>query len=112
MLYILLQDTSDTIIVRTLGLPWWIVWYQFLLLVAITVLAIMGHLRASAIVLGNFLAAAFALQAYIASTASNLVMDLKDVRSHSAALLTSLVIPGMSDKMSCILEKVLIGYKG
>jgi hypothetical protein len=111
-LHILLQDTSDFIIVNTLGLPWWIVWYQFLLLVAITVLAIVGHLRVSAIVLGNFLAAAFALQAYIAHAASSLVTELKDVRSHSAALLTSLVTPGMSDKMSYIFEKVLIWHKG
>lgn len=78
-----LTEYSGLNIADQLGLVWWIVWYQFLLLVTIAVLAALGALKEGATVLGNLLAAALALQAYFAQEASILVRYWKDFEQAS-----------------------------
>ena len=48
-----LTEYSGLNIADQLGLVWWIVWYQFLLLVTIAVLAALGALKEGANILGN-----------------------------------------------------------
>lgn len=60
----------DDFISDELGLAWWMVWYQFLLLIAVSVSAVMGLLRHHAKIFGNFFAALFALQMYISHEAA------------------------------------------
>lgn len=73
-------QTNENYIADQLSLPWWVVWQQFLLLIAIAVAAAMGVLQKAATTLGHFLAAAFALQVYICHLAATLVRVWQDVR--------------------------------
>ena len=73
-------QTNENFIADQLSLPWWVVWQQFLLLIAIAVAAAMGVLQKAATTLGHFLAAAFALQVYICHLAATLVRLWQDVR--------------------------------
>lgn len=102
------SNTRDTLIADSLGLPWWAVWYQFLLLVAIAVLASIGALRKSGTVLGNFLAASFALHTYLAHQAATLVRQLKDADAQSKytaraeAMLAGIILTALSTALLVI----------
>jgi hypothetical protein len=78
-----LQHVSDvqnnkSFVSDELGLAWWMVWYQFFILIAVSISTTMGLLRQHAQVLGNFFTALFALQMVIAHDAAILNRSAPD----------------------------------
>lgn len=67
-----------------LGLAWWMVWYQFLLLIAVSTSAVMGMLKQHSQLFGNLFAALFALQMYIAHEAAVLNRSVEGSVSSNA----------------------------
>jgi hypothetical protein len=61
-----------------LGLAWWMVWYQFFILIAVSVCTVMDRLNQHTHVLGNFFTALFALQMVIAHDAAILNRSAPD----------------------------------
>lgn len=61
-----------------MGLDWWIVWYMFLLLISVGTTAAVGKLKLYAPLLGNFLAALFAVLMGLCHEAAKLSRFWKD----------------------------------
>lgn len=77
-----MQNDSIFNVGDVLGLSWWMVWYHFFLLIGVAVSAALGTLRKHALLLGNFLAALFALQMTETHAASRAVrlLDTEDYK--------------------------------
>lgn len=65
----MMQESEDWIDDQ-LGLAWWLVWFQFLLLTSFAASTYMGYLKDHSDVFGNFFTALMALQMYMTHEAA------------------------------------------